>query len=182
MKYKYAVVVKGELKKFDSTDKAVLENRIATFFRDQGITYDRNTVSVSIDRQSRVVKKTKEITIADAANGAKAMIKNLAGSTVSNGEILRRSAICAACPLIASISNCTSCGMSGKIAKWNNKIRAARGLQIPIPSDVSHSFCDVCSCSLSLMVLTKRVDFVDKEEGRPDNCWLNKNSKNYTNE
>jgi hypothetical protein len=184
MKYLYAVVVKGKLEKFSADNKTLLQARVETFFRERGMAIDSASISTSIDRQSKIREKPKKIGLADAAIGAKALIKNLMGSSVSSEEIIRRSSICATCPLMSRIGGCASCGAGGKIANWINGIRAGKKLQIAIPSEVSSSYCGVCQCALALMVVTKKADFYDESKNgqRPDVCWLKSNSPNLTNE
>jgi hypothetical protein len=186
MKYIYAVVLNGKLQKFDSSDKAVMLSRIEAFYRENNFSFDRQSISNSIDRQSKLLSKPKKLTLGQAATGAMALIKSIAGSSVSNEELMRRSAICEGCPLISLIGGCSSCGAAGKISNWANSIRSSKGLQVAIPSTVSQSYCGVCSCALALMVVTKRADFHDESDKensrRPDVCWLNRSSTNYTNE
>ncbi len=187
MIYKYATGFKGKLHKFENKDRSVLIIEVSDFMRKNNINFTHDTIARSIDRQSGLAAKaSKTIGLAAAASGAVALVKNLAGVAVSNEEVVRRSSICASCPMITRIGGCGPCGAAGKISQWANKIRSGKGLQIQIPSEVKHSYCGFCQCALSLMVLTKAKDFHAESPGknmtRPDICWLKTTSKNYTHE
>lgn len=184
-KYKYSIVWGGKLYQFARNDKDVLVTDVVKFFRENNINFNFADLNKAIDRQSKLTTPPTRIGLAEAVNGAKAVLKYAGGNSVSSQEIIRRSEICAACPLIDRIGGCSACGAAGRIAGFINNLRAKLKLQIEIPATVKSSFCPVCKCSLALMVVSEKIAFnepLSLNSTRPDNCWLKTTSKNYTNE
>lgn len=180
--YTYAVAWNSKLYKFSNSNKAVLMDEVMTFLRKNNINYSDRDISKAIDRQSRIVSQKKRIGLAEAVSGAKAILRYTTGSSVESSEIQRRSAICAACPLINRLGGCAPCGAAGKIANFVSLLRSTLKLQEPIPNEVKSSYCGVCQCSLALMVVSKMDAFNETTEQngkRPDNCWVKKSSINY---
>lgn len=180
--YKYAIAWNSELYRFSNSDKAVLLDEVMRFMRKNNINYSVQDVSIGIDRQSKIAHTKKRIGLAEAVSGAKAIIRYTTGSATTSEEILRRSSICAACPLINKLGGCAPCGAAAKISNFVSNIRASLKLQIPIPTEVKASFCEVCGCSLALMVVSRMDAFnepASKNLSRPDNCWAKTTSINY---
>jgi hypothetical protein len=187
MIYKFSIVVGGTLKKFSSESKNLIMSDVMTYFKENNINFNMKDLSSQIDLQSRPFNKSKKtITLAEAATGAMAVIKYGAGSSVSDNELLRRSAICEACPMADRIGGCQSCGAAGAIAKFANNIRSKLRMQSAIPNSVKSSYCGICGCSLALMVVTKIDNFKEESptenQKRPDNCWLKTTSPNFAKE
>lgn len=184
--FKYSIYANGKMMRFTNPDRSVLLNTIQLSYKENNIIFDRAEVDKAITRQSGLLVKKSNPGLQMVVSGATAVIKNLAGSTVSNHEIVRRSAICEECPLRGKVGGCSSCGAAGKIARWANSLRAKMKLQIEIPDGVKSYFCGICQCSLALMVTTKYENFhtetEEKNMSRPDACWLKKTSPNFTNE
>lgn len=134
------------------------------------------------DQNRPVQKKAEKVTIASSINGAKALLKYAMGKAVSNQEILRRSNVCATCPKVSNVSDCMGCGGSGKITSLINTIRRQKGKEVAIPDKVKRKFCGVCQCSIPLLVVTRFEDFSKDEHIRPDHCWMNPSSHNFTNQ
>ena len=183
---KYTVVHNGQLHRFDGPTRQVVFEKVVEFMKKSNINYSADDLLKAIDRQSGFVLKPKSIGFNDAMSGALALIKFTAGKSTSATEILRRSAICAACPLSSQVGGCFSCGVGGRIAKAVNAIRAKKGSTIPIPAEVKSRFCGFCKCALPMMVVTRIEDFHSEtpevNQTRPDNCWLKTTSTNFSNE
>lgn len=179
--YRYVLGYKGELHKFSDADKDRLLNTVVTFLQKNNISYSAESVSKSIDRQSKIATAKKKVSFADAVNGAKALLRYSTGHSVSNAEIARRSRICLNCPLRDTVSYCGSCGGAGKIARFVGNLRKLMRIGTDLDSDIKVSYCGVCQCSLALMVPSQLQSF-KPDSGRPDDCWLNPKSTNYTHE
>lgn len=186
MKFTYAIVVSRQLHRFNNNDKDALFQEVSEFLRKININFTNESLMKQIERQSLSRPKNAKIGLSEAVTGALATVRSIAGISVSDAEIIRRSEICNACPLVDRIGGCGSCGLAGKISSWANKIRSTKGSQIAIPSEVKSSYCGFCSCALAVMVLTKYQDFhyesPEKNATRPDGCWLKTTSTKFTNE
>ena len=183
--YRYTFAYKGKVYRFESQSKDIVLSQLIEFHQKNNIIFDREKLSMSIDRQSKMAKPKKKVGIADAVVGAKALLRFTSGEAVSGSEMERRASICSQCPHISLISGCRSCGAAGAIAKLLNAVRAAHKLQYPIPVSVKEKYCSVCDCSLALMVPSKISAFAENDEKngkRPDNCWIKRTSQNYINE
>lgn len=167
------------------TDKELLA-RVEHELSSRGLAYDRTSLIRGIEQQNKKQEKPRRIRISDMIKGATAAIRYMTGKAVSNEEILRRSSICASCPRKNQVSDCMGCGGTGRLAGMVNDIRRDKGKEVEIPATVKPYFCDVCGCSLALMIVTKHSDLEPENpevnESRPDFCWLKKTSKNFTNE
>jgi hypothetical protein len=151
------------------------------------INFAASVVSAHIDAQNNFSKpKEKKVSISDAYNGARAVLRYVAGNSVSNAELNRRAEICRTCPQLKITSGCMSCGAGGRIARLVNTIRAYKKSESQVPKPVENKYCGVCSCSIPMMILTRYKDFykeaTSKNSTRPDNCWLKETSENFTNE
>jgi|SRR6478609_10211164 len=187
MIYKYSFAYQGKLQKFSSDQRMAVYDKASTFMLENGIRFNQGDLLKAIDRQSNVVNSSKKrISLKDAFSGALAALNYIAGKSVSVDEMNRRASICEKCPLRSRISGCTSCGAGRAMTNLANEIRVKKGTQAPIPSSIKDSFCGICSCSLSLMVVTGIEDFYsetsEKNNRRPDVCWLKKTSINYSHE
>lgn len=185
-KYRYAFAYNKVLHRFEDQDRLTLIHKVTEFYRKHNIMFSYDMIVKSIDRQSKNPEIKRRLTLAEVVTGAKSLVRTTAGQSVSNVEIVRRSDICAKCPLMDEIGGCHSCGAGGKISNWANKLRSFMGSQIPIPAEVKGSYCGFCGCAIASMVLAKKTDFYPeaptKNATRPDNCWLKTTSINYTNE
>jgi len=185
-KFRYTVGHKGELHRFDGPTQYVVFEKAKEFFEKSNINYSREDLMKAIERQSGFYVAEKKIGFNEAMTGAMAALKFTAGKSTSPGEIQRRSAICASCPLSSTVGGCSACGLGGRIAKVISSIRAKKGSGIAIPAEVKGSYCGFCKCSLALMVVTKIEDFHPEDPSlngrRPDLCWLKTTSTNFSNE
>lgn len=184
--FTFAYIYNKETIRFQHESREILLDKIRSDFKKNNIIFLEKEINNTIDRQAKFsTNKSAEakISLADAIVGAKAILNYTTGKSTSDSEILRRSSICEKCPLMTDISGCSSCGLSGAIARFTNQVRSHKGSQIPIPASVAKRYCSVCQCALSLMVVTKTEDFYsetpEKNQRRPDNCWLKKTSINY---
>jgi len=184
--FKYSIGYGGKLYRFSNQSKQALIAEVTAFLNKNNISFDSTDLPKSIDRQSKLVQRKPTIKLADAVSGANAVIRYLNGKSVSYRELERRSDICAQCPISNTIGGCMSCGMAGAITRLTNKIRSSKGVEGKIPSIIANRYCNICGCSLALMVVTKLEDFNSednfKNSQRPDVCWLKKTSINYINE
>lgn len=120
--------------------------------------------------------KGKSVTWNMIQSGAMAVIKNLSGNTAPQIEIDRRSDICRKCPKMSNLSVCVPCGGAKKLLTVYNTFRRKyfkRGYNID--HDLKDKFCDVCTCSLAVMIPCKLEDFSDLERSnpnRPSECWV----------
>jgi len=185
-KSKYTVVHNGQLHSFNGTSRQEVFEKVVQFMKKSNINYSAEDLLKAIDRQSGIVTRPKQIGFNDAMTGALAIIKYTSGKSTSANAIVRRSNICAACPLATQVGGCFSCGVGGKIARVINTIRAKKGSEIAIPSEVKSKFCGFCKCALPMMVVTRVEDFHSEapevNQTRPDNCWLKTTSTNFSNE
>lgn len=109
----------------------------------------------------------------DAIAAAKAFREAVRGNVVSDAEILRRAAICAACPKRQKVTGWKS-EVSKKLGMIANKNR--------VPSKVSDYRCGVCGCSLMLLLPATSKDLhkdsPEEAKNRPKTCWLTAEVKN----
>lgn len=184
--YKYSEYQAGNWHKFEHKEKQSLLLIIQSHYKKHNLIFSGEMISAAIDRQSPLKTAAQKPNLQAVVRGASALLKTLSGISVSNQEITRRSNICASCPLIDSIGGCNSCGAAGKITQWANSLRAKRKLQIEIPDSIKRQYCGFCQCALALMVITPHKEFEnereEKNQTRPDNCWLKRTSANFTHE
>jgi len=92
-------------------------------------------------------------------------------------EANRRAALCVTCPLNVNIAGCAACHkiasyITGAVAKQNGAY------------DDQLKACAICHCALRAMTwfpldLLETNETQDKQESRPDFCWLKKDGENY---
>lgn len=103
----------------------------------------------------------------DAIAAAKAFREAVRGNVVSPEEILRREVICAACPKRGRVIGWKSV-VSQKLGAIANKNR--------LPSSVKDYKCNVCGCSLMLLLPATAKDLhrdsPEEAKNRPKTCWL----------
>lgn len=185
--YKYITVINSKVESFIHEDIDTLLSIVTTFYDKLNINYNRDDILKQIQRQSKNEKlETKKISIGDAFNGAKAILRLTVGNSCSPEEIIRRSKICETCPLSSKTSKCAACGAAKKITLAINLIRKLKKNAIEIPSEIKSNYCGVCECALATMVVTRYNDFYlepkEKNQKRPQFCWLNRISPNFTKE
>ena len=184
--YKYSEYQNSQWYKFEHKDKQSLLLMIQSHYQKNNLIFNSGQIFAAIDRQSPLKAISAKPNLQAVVRGASALLKTLSGVSVSDKEIVRRSNICKNCPLIDEIGGCNSCGTAGKITRWANSLRAKRKLQIEIPDEIKRQYCGFCQCALALMVITPHREFEnereEKNQTRPDNCWLKKTSINFTNE
>ncbi len=186
MKYKYKIVINGSLHSFSDNSFANVFSQAASLLKKNNINFSEIDLKQQIERQSRINNIKKKVTLIEAFNGARAFVRYVKGDSVSSKEMHRRSSICLSCPLISMASNCMSCGGSRVATNLINEVTKLKNPESAIPIEIKDKYCGVCSCSLSLMVVSKYKEFTqedkDKNLSRPDNCWLKSTSQNFTNE
>ena len=102
-----------------------------------------------------------------AAAAIKAFKEALSDNVVDVSEIVRRVAVCKACPKLKRDTGVKT-GISRMLGNLANKHR--------LPDDIKGKSCGVCGCSLMLLVpATKKDLHVDNEieaKLRPETCWI----------
>lgn len=160
-----------------------LKNKVIQFLDSREVSYDPLSISEQIILQNRSVKDRqqhpkKKLKLAEVASGARAIIKQAQGKAVSNDEIMRRANICMSCPMLTSVGDCMSCGAAGRISRFISGIRSTFGSQVQIPNTVAKNYCEFCSCSIPLLIVTK-IENMHTDPKRPERCWMNPNSPNF---
>lgn len=120
--------------------------------------------------------EVESVGLSEMANGAKAvLLQTFMDDTVDQLEIDRRALICGECPMVAQVSGCMACGMGKKIKQFGNKVRNWFGSGHRIPSGLEQNYCDVCHCSLA-MLLPATMDQIKEstinDPKRPATCWM----------
>jgi hypothetical protein len=190
IKYKgYNFLADSEVLMFDNINK-FLNNKKISYDRDELLLHIQKNLkpnsafsggeSQSEKRLNKVYQK--RLTFKDVVNGAKALLNTSLGNTVDQEEITRRGRICASCPRKQLTTDCYGCGFSRVLSKFIGNLKNIFGKEVSLHSDVKGSYCDVCGCALSIMIPSKLDAFnetQDKQDARPEYCWLKKNSPNY---
>lgn len=189
MKFQYKFNHNGKLEQFFNEDRMALLHQVETFYKVNDLPYVKDHLLKSIDRQSKYkIQKTapRKKGLIEIIQGAKAIIKFAAGDCASHSEIQRRSKICENCPMRQATAGCSACGAADKVRKFISEIQKTKKTVLDIPKPVQSKFCEICGCSIALMVVTKYQDFKpesnDLNSRRPDFCWLKKTSPNFTQE
>lgn len=128
----------------------------------------------SIKTENKKGIKQKKVSFKDAVHGANALVNINIGSHVDQQEITRRSLICQGCEHMDKTSNCYSCGFAGKFTTFITKLKKAFGYGFQIPNGIDKNYCDICNCSLAVMIPSKLEAFKKENKTRPDNCWIKK--------
>lgn len=143
--------------------------------------------SVKIDEQEKRLNKIFKgrLSFSNVVAGARAFLSVVGGSSVTQEEINRRSSICQGCVHKQVTTDCFSCGFGGTLNKFINEAKVRFGFGFELTQDAKKSYCEVCSCALSLMLPSKTSSFKtedeDKQKARPDFCWVKKGSDNFIN-
>lgn len=138
----------------------------------------RNMVPVhrSIIEQTLPKKAKKEApSLQEIAAGATAALKQIGGICEDQAVINRRAIICSVCPKKKDTSGCGPCGFAGKVKSFVNGVKKMFGGGHTIPNELDKSFCDVCDCSLAMMLPAKLTDFKSStinDPERPKTCWI----------
>lgn len=119
----------------------------------------------------------------EVVNGAKAVVNVIKGEVAPQEEISRRAMICTSCPLKKETTDCVACGFGSRLATFINRLKKEVFTEpYKIPNGIEREYCSVCSCSLAMMIPSKMSAFNEdenKQEKRPDYCWVKKTSPNY---
>lgn len=126
-------------------------------------------------------KEKKKLTFDRVLSGANAVIKDIAGLTVSQVEVNRRGSICSSCPLVSETKGCMGCGFAKTLAKWGNKLKSLINRpNMVIPEGLENKYCDFCKCSLYVMLPSEINNFKETNSTqRPNHCWINPESTNF---
>ncbi len=186
MRKKYTIFYKGE--QFSSDFRSSL---VSALVKQKGLSendatsyvnsFIRNTESKPSE-YSAPKSRRKGKSLQEVVNGALALVKVTSGDTVDQGEINRRATICTNCKEQSRASGCSSCGFAGKVARFVNKFKKSISHGFTVPNGLDASYCNICDCSLVVMLPSKMSSFRETDEmnkSRPDNCWIKKTSSNY---
>ena len=180
---------------FLGVDKHALEQNIRDFFREK-TPVDDNLVEIinkfstgHKEAESQVnknikgdKKKNTRIAFKDAVNGATALLREATGDRVDQEEINRRAGICSGCELNSGTTDCYACGFGSRLSKWVNGLKKVFGKGFIIPNKLEGRYCEVCKCSLAMMLPSKMDAFHEtdeKQSERPAHCWVKKESPNF---
>jgi hypothetical protein len=128
------------------------------------------------------------VSMSEAINGAKAILRLAAGQRVEDKEMERRASICkyaipGGCPKLQTVSGCKACGTGAAISSFIGKLKGFfGGKKLEIPNNLSDRYCGVCGCSLAIMLpsKTEAFDFAkDNQKDRPSFCWIKKGGQNF---
>jgi hypothetical protein len=102
-----------------------------------------------------------------AAAAINAFAEATRGHVVAPGEIVRRAAICAPCPLLRSSS-----GLAGAVSERLGALASKHR----VPPEAHGRACGVCGCSLMMLLPAAgpdlHADSADEAARRPPACWL----------
>lgn len=186
MRKKYTIYFKGE--QFSSDFKSSL---ISMLVKQKGLSENDATSYVNRfirennpipSKYEKPKEERKKKSLKEVVNGAFALVKVTSGNTVEQGEINRRASICTNCTLLSKATGCNSCGFAGRVASFVNKFKKSINHGFIVPNGLDSSYCNVCECSLVVMLPSQMSSFREKEEmnsSRPDHCWIKKSSQNY---
>jgi hypothetical protein len=104
----------------------------------------------------------RRVTLAAAVSAAKALVRDLSGSVVSNAEARRRADVCRMCPCRTEVSGCVACD---GLAAFRDLVK--RRDNFDLGADAS---CDVCGCSCGVLIWAER-DVLPAGD-KPPNCWM----------
>lgn len=189
--------IKYKSKNFLADSKELMFENIEKYLGKKGIAFDRKELLGHIDKNIRVnsaysggdiqekrlskIHKPK-LKFKDVVAGAKALLGLTIGDAVDQTEITRRGRLCAGCPRMTLTTDCYSCGFAGTLNKFVNNLKGLFGKEVSIHSDVKGGYCDICSCALAVMIPSKLNKFhedQDKQNQRPDHCWLKRGGTEY---
>lgn len=185
MNYNCDIKHNGRVYSFTGDTHTSVVIKVKIFLKKNNINFSDSKIQSMITSYSKPIKP-KSLTFNEIVTGAQAILRYTNGTSASSTEVTRRTNICIDCPMRSETSGCGPCGFAGRVAKFINGLRAKKKTEAPIDSRIKQSYCDVCKCSIPMMVLTKYEDFYQessiKNNSRPDNCWLKQSSPNFTNE
>jgi hypothetical protein len=99
----------------------------------------------------------------------KAFTEAVNGNVVSHDEVLRRERICKSCPMRKKVT-----GAPSKISRYLGMLASKHR----VPSEVHSYACNVCGCSLVLLLPATPADLhkdsPEEAEKRPKACWIPK--------
>lgn len=127
--------------------------------------------------EQKIPKKAKRDapSLQEIAAGATSALKQIGGICEDQTVINRRAIICSACPKKSDTSGCGPCGFAGKVKSFVNGVKKMFGGGHTIPNGLDRSYCDVCDCSLAMMLPAQLKDFkasTVNDPERPKNCWI----------
>jgi len=108
-----------------------------------------------------------KMSITGAIAAIKAFTEAVNGNVVPPEEVFRRGTICAGCPMKRKVTGAPS-KISRYLGMLANKHR--------VPSDLNGQKCNVCGCSLMLLIPATKDDLhkdsPEEAKKRPDRCWM----------
>lgn len=178
--FKFQITFKGERYQGNSVDD--IANYIA---KDHGISFvtavgivNKSIIPVHVSQLKEFqphLKPKKKVGLKEIKDGAVSAMRQISGDTVSQVEINRRSQICVGCPRLQDTGLCIPCGQGAALMKFVNGVKKLWGGGFDLSKDVKNSFCDVCDCSLAMMLPAPLDHFKEAtktDPTRPKNCWI----------
>lgn len=185
MNYKCEIEYNNKTYTFTGNDRTTVVVKVKIFCKKNNINYSDGMIERRITTDSPGSKPSK-LTFSQVVTGAHAILRYTTGTSASDKEVTRRTDICLTCPHRSETAGCGPCGFGRRVANFINSLRAKKKTEAPIDAAIKQSYCDVCKCSIPMMVLTRYEDFYKevsvKNNMRPDYCWLKESSPNFTNE
>lgn len=191
--------IKYKNRNFLADSKESMINNITIYLNGKGIEFDKNELKGHVEKsikknsaysggysdaqEKRLNKVYKpRMTFKEVVNGAKALLGVSIGDSVDQDEITRRGRICASCPNKTLTTDCYGCGFASTLNKFIGGLKSLFSKEVSLNSDVKGSYCNVCSCALAIMIPSKLTAFnedQDKQDKRPDHCWLKRDGENF---
>ncbi len=119
----------------------------------------------------------------EIAAGATSALKQIGGICETQEIINSRAIVCSSCDKKSDTSGCGPCGFAGKVKSFVNGVKKLFGGGHVIPNELDKSYCDVCMCSLAMMLPAKIGDFkasTVNDPERPKKCWIVKESSSQS--
>lgn len=188
----YTYTFKGSKFTFVGKDSDSIWASVEPFLKRNNIKYNESLIKnhirltaknagIESNKESKPRKVSSRPGLRDAFQAAKALVNLTIGNAVDQPEAQRRADICLNCPMSSKTSDCMACGGSRVVANQASEIsRMIKGRSV-VPRGIKSLYCGVCSCSLSLLVMTKISGLSDKldDPNRPDECWMKRNGVNF---
>lgn len=193
--FRFKIIHQGRPIVFHEDTIEALVDQAVQFYATKGVQFDRKSIKAQAESQNKpglihkmVVPQSKDnpksmkvrVNLASAYAASKALFNLGRGETVSQKEADRRQSICLNCPHLSDVSDCMACGGMGRAASMLTAVRSNTGLKYQ--NHISKKFCDVCKCSMALMLATKIEGFDHESDevnaARPEHCWIKRGGPN----
>lgn len=179
-KYEFKYIYNKSVHKFSGNTVNEILFRVANFLTSRGEVADLERMKALIENQLRTVSqpKKKKPKLSEAYHAGMALFRLAKGETVDQKTVDERTKICSNCPMRSPTSFCGACGGLSLASNLLISIRRLVKNSLMIDSSIKADFCDVCGCSLPLLIVTN-TDLLPKDDPaedkvRPQHCWIRK--------